>query len=309
MNMPATAIKQETPSPISDEHFQTMMAYAQKGDIDGVKLGFRAVPSTQHVPLEAIGNILEKLSEHHVNPHEREGFVFGSGRFNHFRKGINYRPYLDNFKDENKQFASIGHTHGAIFHEMYGTLLEAHVIKALKAEQSNISVEQALHGYTDDNGEIVNGLWDDISRGFAKSAHGHVVTITPWADKNRIFMRTELPELLKNENVETINGLDRERFLQRFNDFKEDGLSDEDAYERLNDAYIKPTSANILFEYSEAFANDLAPPLRLDFRKRTDEGFDGWVSNAIPIAKGEKPVHFALDAVDDKHDSHEAHEL
>ena len=309
MNTPTAKSPQNTLSPISDHHVQEIMACAKRGDIDAVVGGFRAVFKTEYIPLKTIGTILEKLSEHHDRPDERIGFVFGSGLFNRFREDIDYKPYLKSFRDDNERFVSIKQCNGNKFHDNYYDLLAYHTSRAIKAEDLNITLDDALHGYTDEDGTVVLGLWDDISRGFAKSAHGHVVTITPWADKNRIFMRTELPELLNNENVETINGLDRERFLQRFNDFKEDGLSDEDAYERLNDAYIKPTSANILFEYSESFANDLAPPLRLDFRKRTDEAFDGWVSNAIPIAKGENPVHFALDTVDNKHDSHEAHEL
>ena len=56
---------------------------------------------------------------------------------------------------------------------------------------------------------IAQREWNDASRRYAANAHGNVDTYVVGAEQNRTFRRYELPELLKNEKVTSINGVDR----------------------------------------------------------------------------------------------------
>jgi len=46
-----------------------------------------------------------------------------------------------------------------------------------------------------------------VSREFAKSCYGHIETVVCGASLNKIFFEVELPELIKNKKIKTINGL------------------------------------------------------------------------------------------------------
>ena len=51
------------------------------------------------------------------------------------------------------------------------------------------------------------GAWDIVSRNFVQTAKGETVIILgDDAKTQRVFFRTELPELLKNKNITKING-------------------------------------------------------------------------------------------------------
>lgn len=52
-----------------------------------------------------------------------------------------------------------------------------------------------------------NGAWAQASRSFAQALKGDVVTLTSKADMTRTFGQVELPALLNNPNINTINGI------------------------------------------------------------------------------------------------------
>ncbi|MEB3199058.1 MAG: calcium-binding protein, partial [Synechococcaceae cyanobacterium] len=67
-----------------------------------------------------------------------------------------------------------------------------------------------LYGHYVDGKLVEPGLWDDISLRFVQGAEGEVITFTAQAQLDRIFARTELPALLANPRVTSIDGIPRE---------------------------------------------------------------------------------------------------
>ena len=57
------------------------------------------------------------------------------------------------------------------------------------------------------------GVWVDASGRFIADTTGEVKTLTPFADPGRIYAQTELPALLENPRVTSINGMPREELL------------------------------------------------------------------------------------------------
>ena len=68
-----------------------------------------------------------------------------------------------------------------------------------------------------------SGLWDIASRHFVSEIKGEVVTaIGKDAKVERTFYQTELPELLKSNNITKINGIDKAEFTSKLNSIKPD---------------------------------------------------------------------------------------
>ncbi len=59
---------------------------------------------------------------------------------------------------------------------------------------------------------INNGVWDRVSARYAADAVGEVVTFTGGAYENRVFYQTELPIILANPKVTSIDGIPVEAF-------------------------------------------------------------------------------------------------
>ena len=68
---------------------------------------------------------------------------------------------------------------------------------------------QFLYGEIVDGVRVPNGAWDIVSARFVENTVGPVVTLTGGADPQRVFAQTELPRLLENRKVTTIDGLPR----------------------------------------------------------------------------------------------------
>jgi hypothetical protein len=59
-------------------------------------------------------------------------------------------------------------------------------------------------------------IWAFASERFIKAVKGNVVAFVDNADKRSTFVSVELPLLLQNENVKTINGQDKFIFAEKF---------------------------------------------------------------------------------------------
>jgi hypothetical protein len=75
---------------------------------------------------------------------------------------------------------------------------------------SSEEVRGILNGTTDAAGQYQKGYWDIPSEGLAESAAGDVRTLSGFSDPDRIWAQTELPTLLENGNVTSIDGIPRE---------------------------------------------------------------------------------------------------
>ena len=59
-------------------------------------------------------------------------------------------------------------------------------------------------------------IWAFASARFIKAVKGNVTAFVDNADKRSTFVSVELPLLLQNENVQTINGMDKFKFAEKF---------------------------------------------------------------------------------------------
>lgn len=290
-----------TRTPISEEFKDRLLEAARDGDIYSygvtggedlftVMSGLRNLPADQYVPKDVLFELMHTLTEpvDYVNGHTPSGYIFGSGpmKFKEKENTYGYGKFVREILQDNEDYVQIAHTQSAqlIFEPEFNNIIRRHVHTALIEDgyhkPMSGAFEDGLMGYRDKDGEMQLGLWDAVSLGFAENAHGHIVTVTPWADHERIFVRTELPALLKNERVETINGHPRAEFVEAFEGYVADGLSEEDAYAKLNRTLVMGSSYEFIKNYSESFAEDIPPHLEHDFRKITDDGYSAWAAKA-----------------------------
>lgn len=68
------------------------------------------------------------------------------------------------------------------------------------------------------NEEIME-IWKIASARFISSATGNVTAFVDNADKRSTFVATELPNILKNQKIDKINGVDKQIFAKKFNIF------------------------------------------------------------------------------------------
>jgi hypothetical protein len=62
----------------------------------------------------------------------------------------------------------------------------------------------------------VTSIWQEAARQYARMAQGDVVAFIRGAEPSDMFFEVELPELLFNEKVTHINGIDRQTLVERF---------------------------------------------------------------------------------------------
>ena len=74
---------------------------------------------------------------------------------------------------------------------------------------------------------INNGVWDKVSARYVNDAAGEVVTFTGGAFANRVFYQTELPIILSNPRVTSIDGIPVEAFV---------GMTIDEAYSMIKAA-------------------------------------------------------------------------
>lgn len=66
------------------------------------------------------------------------------------------------------------------------------------------------------NQEDIMFIWGEASRRFIASAKGDVTAFVDGADKRSVFRTVELPNILKNDNIKTINKIDKFKFAKQF---------------------------------------------------------------------------------------------
>ena len=94
-------------------------------------------------------------------------------------------------------------------HHLFDTLER---IYGTSPRDPGTSANQFLFGAMHQDGKRVpNGAWDVVSAKFASATIGEVRTITSYAQPDRVFGAIELPRVIANENVTTVEGIDRSR--------------------------------------------------------------------------------------------------
>lgn len=63
--------------------------------------------------------------------------------------------------------------------------------------------------------EMKTKIWATASKRMIKAAKGNVTAFVKDADRRSVFCSVELPEILKNEKIMTINGEDKKEFASK----------------------------------------------------------------------------------------------
>ncbi|WP_043715775.1 hypothetical protein, partial [Brucella intermedia] len=110
-------------------------------------------------------------------------------------------------KENPKQVGIIDNTHA-------GKLAEASEAKAALAKLFGDfnSAEAKAFMYPPRGGPGTPGVFDAMSERFAAAAKGNVVSLSPVANPAKTLSVTEIPTLLQNPNIKSINGLDIELY-------------------------------------------------------------------------------------------------
>lgn len=77
-------------------------------------------------------------------------------------------------------------------------------------------IEMGLENASSLSPEEVMTIWGEASRRFISAARGNVTAFVDNADQRSVFRTVELPNILKNDNIRTINQIDKFKFAQRF---------------------------------------------------------------------------------------------
>ena len=62
----------------------------------------------------------------------------------------------------------------------------------------------------------IKEIWKTASYRFIAAASGNLRAFVDGADPRSVFCSVEIPQILKNEKIRTINGIDKEKFLSAF---------------------------------------------------------------------------------------------
>ncbi|PXY95184.1 hypothetical protein DKK76_06975, partial [Frischella perrara] len=154
---------------------------------------------------EGLRNLINQLdvSTHGSKTVLYSGMVNGERStkiINALQKDPNYRV-IDN--TEAAKFLSTADKYGSPLNRKLNSLFGTTHSKKLSSQ----SIE-FLFGSQQNEVRQNNGAWDTVSKKFVSGASGNVEVIGHM-DPNRVFAQTELPALMKNPNVHSVNGIDK----------------------------------------------------------------------------------------------------
>jgi hypothetical protein len=80
----------------------------------------------------------------------------------------------------------------------------------LNTSKKPLTIKKVMDGDKQEGiDRIPDSMWDIASVNLAKEASGHIKNVSFFASSDSIFVKSELPNLLKNPNVESIDGISR----------------------------------------------------------------------------------------------------
>ncbi len=78
-------------------------------------------------------------------------------------------------------------------------------------------IEMGFESATTLPSEDLMMIWMEASRRFISSAKGNITAFVENAHPQSVFMRVELPNILKNSNIKTINNIEKHNFAKKLN--------------------------------------------------------------------------------------------
>lgn len=112
--------------------------------------------------------------------------------------------YLPTTENRDKAFAYVKENTGKKMIEHTACGAELVRLGLASSSSCNLSAEQ------------VAKVWKVASKRFIEAARGDVRAFVDGADPRSVFRSMELPTILQNEHIRTINGIDKHDFAQRF---------------------------------------------------------------------------------------------
>tara|TARA_B100001989_G_scaffold248117_1_gene221293 strand:- start:2257 stop:3222 length:966 start_codon:yes stop_codon:yes gene_type:complete len=269
-----------------------------KGNIKATLHVLNNVEREQYIPLDDLLDTVRNMSaampqkiRDRVN-----GFLFGSGSI-HMRpdkERVGYQKYTSRLAEDEFRLVSIAHTDAHRFIELGSNIDDehefgfmSHLRKTLIATDHPLTAKEIMHGYQGDNGKRVPGVWDDVSQRYADNAFGHIVTVTPHSDPNRVFVQSELPALiqsiLESDDIKTINGLDAALFADSYLALKSAHVPEDEIYQTIDQVIIQPSSIEIMRRYDNEFTCDLGVVAKHAFSVAIMEEFAETLQSALPL--------------------------
>lgn len=77
-------------------------------------------------------------------------------------------------------------------------------------------VEMGFESIKTLNQEDIMTIWGEASRRFIAAASGNVTAFVEGADPRSVFRTVELPNILQNKNIKTVNNIDKYEFAKQF---------------------------------------------------------------------------------------------
>lgn len=77
-------------------------------------------------------------------------------------------------------------------------------------------VEMGFESIKTLNQEDIMTIWGEASRRFIAAASGNVTAFVEGADPRSVFITVELPNILQNKNIKTVNNIDKYEFAKQF---------------------------------------------------------------------------------------------
>ncbi|WP_281061362.1 calcium-binding protein, partial [Sphingobium sp. Sx8-8] len=112
-----------------------------------------------------------------------------------------------------------------------------------------------------------SGFWAETSGRFASSASGNIIAIGPEADFSRVFGQVELPALMDNPSITSINGIPRDDVISRYNYHYIQSGSESDAmrllFEDLSNKSLSDVAKGI--EFSKLDGNSITVKVSSEF--------------------------------------------
>ncbi len=77
-------------------------------------------------------------------------------------------------------------------------------------------VELGCEGTNTLSHDDIATIWSEASRRFILAASGDITAFVDNADDRSVFCQVELPNILKNDKIKTVNGIDKHLFFKKF---------------------------------------------------------------------------------------------
>ncbi len=77
-------------------------------------------------------------------------------------------------------------------------------------------IDLGLDGKVNEVGEVITNIWRTASVRYIEAASGNINAFVEGADERSTFCTTELAEIMKNQRITHVNGIEKDKFAASF---------------------------------------------------------------------------------------------